>query len=203
MIKIRRKYLLVTTLLLSACFSNSYAIPVDINSLFVDQASVSLTSSVLGSASATDTFAPVEITMGSYQDPILSMGDSSISLSIYSTGAYGAPAPSGYVDGSMISVDLSSLRAALTYAGTTYVDIELWPLTTTLDYGTYDPGNGDFLVGWSEIISLDVSSYVQADASLNVELGGYLTTVPVPATFWLFGSGLIALAGVIRRRNKY
>ena len=102
----------------------------------------------------------------------------------------------------MISVDLSSLRAALTIEGTTYADIELWPLTTTLDYGMYDPGNGDFLIGWSEMISIDVSNYVQTDANLTVELGGYLTAVPVPAAIWLFGSGLIALVGFLRCRDN-
>lgn len=196
------KSIYIFVLLFSLFSASSHAVPIDINSLFVDTATVAVNSPLLGSATASDSFSPVEITMGYYQDPILFLGDSNLSLSIYSTGAFGAPAPSGYVDGNMISVDLSSLRAALTYQGTTYVDIEMWPLTTTLDYGVYDPGTGDFLVGWSEVISLDLSSYLQTEANMTVELGGYLTTVPVPAAFWLFGSGLIALAGFIRRRNN-
>lgn len=199
--KIKSVFVFSAALFINVFTTNSYSIPVDINSLYVDTASVSMSSSLLGTASASDTFAPIEITMGNYQDPIFSLGDSSFGLSIYSTGAFGAPAPSGYVDETMISVDLSSLRAALTYNGSTYVDIELWPLTTTLDYGTYNPGTGDFLVGWNETISIDVSSIFQTQADLTVELGGYLTTVPVPAAIWLFGSGLIALFGFVHSKK--
>ena len=63
--------------------------------------------------------------------------------------------------------------------------------------------------------AIDGSSYDSAvlgfivnDASYNFATGSWdagsfsTTAVPVPAALWLFGSGLMGLAGIIRRRKK-
>jgi hypothetical protein len=38
--------------------------------------------------------------------------------------------------------------------------------------------------------------------NFNFNLHGNMTVVPVPAAVWLFGSGLLGLAGVARRKKK-
>ncbi len=198
----------LNALLASAAFfftASATAAPVDIDTMFVDNAAATLTvGSTFGSlgpyTASTGITPPAEITMGSFQSSILNVSSSDFSLNIYSTDNYGASAPSGYVDGTAINVDFSSLRGELSYNSNVY-DFELWPLTTTLDYGTYTPGDSTFNIGWTDSLTIDLTSYFSTTASLDVNLQGYLTTVPVPAALWLFGSGLIALVGVSRRKN--
>ncbi|MBI3188890.1 MAG: hypothetical protein HYZ31_13630 [Gammaproteobacteria bacterium] len=186
--------------------SSANAAPLDIDSMFVNNAAATL--DINGSAfpppvTVSSTLPSVEITMGAYQPNIFSMGSTStIYLNIYSTSAYGMAAPSGFVDGNTISVDFSSLRVTGSYSTYSF-DVALWPLTTTLDYGSYDPITGDYIIGWSENFIIDVSSFFSVPANLDVSLSGYLTTVPVPAAFWLFGSGLIALFGFANSKKKH
>ena len=56
--------------------------------------------------------------------------------------------------------------------------------------------------------TLDYNAYVPDDGATNfgnvfygVHLSGTISSVPVPAAVWLFGSGLVGLAGVARRRK--
>lgn len=187
----------VAIIFLAICTSGANAAPIAINTMFVESASATL--NLFGAlppppVTATGAFNPaVEIAMGTYQDllnPILSVSQNGLTLSIYSTGSAGIPPPpSGYVDGNTITVDFSSLRARVTYLTNSF-DTALWPLTTTLDYGIYDPLTGDYIVGWHENFN-----FIVDNNTLNVSLSGYLNAVPVPAAFWLFGSGLIALFG--------
>lgn len=195
-------------LLASAAFlvtASASAAPVAIDTMFVDNASASLSIGSLGPYTAsTGINPPAEITMGSFQSSILNLSSGDFSFNIYSTGINGASAPSGTVDGSTITVDFSSLMGSLTYSGNTY-DFGLWPFTTPLDSGTYVPVDSTFDLGWSNNISIDVSTFfgsTSVPATLDVNLQGYLTTVPVPAALWLFGSGLIALFG-FSHRKKY
>lgn len=195
------------TLLLSLfALSSANAAPIAIDSMFVDYASATL--DINGAnppppVTVSGTLPSVEITMGAYQPNLFSVGSTStMYLNIYSTAAYGMNAPSGFVDGNTISVDFSSLRVTGTYSTYSF-DVALWPLTTTLDYGTYDPITGDYIIGWSENFIIDVSSFFSVPANLDVSLSGYLTTVPVPAAFWLFGSGFIALFGFANSKKKH
>lgn len=184
---------------------NLSAAPIAIDTMFVDNVAADLT---LGTGIFSETFSastgispPAEIMMGEFQNSILDVNSSGFDLNIYSTGLNGSPAPTGTVDGTIIDVDFSSLRGVLTYSGLTY-DFELWPLTTTLDYGVYDPGNGDFSIGWTDNFTIDLASVLLTPASLDVNLQGYLTTVPVPAAVWLFGSGIITMFGFSYRRRE-
>ena len=112
----------IKTLLRSAVFAlglisviTSHAAPVAIDSLFVDNAAVTLSSSTLGTDSASATLPSIEITMGSYQPSIFQVGSYPLTVNIYSAGPNSAP--SGYVDGTSINVDFSSLRASIDYYG--------------------------------------------------------------------------------------
>jgi len=182
--------------------TNATAASVAIDTMYVDSASAVLDLGLLGTSTASTAIAPpAEINMGTFQSSIFSMSGSGLDLAIYSTDAFGAVAPSGFVDGTTIDVDFSSLRANIMYGGSTY-DVELWPLTTSLSYGIYEPVGDIFNIGWTENLSLDLGGLLGSPATLDLSLQGSLTTVPLPAGVWLFGSGLIGLVGIARRRVR-
>jgi len=179
---------------------------VSIDTMYVEGASATLTSSTFGSFTTTSgTIAPpAEIIMGTYQNSILNISDitTGFNLNIYSTDAFGELAPSGAVNGTTVDVDFSSLRATMMYNSTSY-DFELWPLTTSLTYGNYVPVDNTFDIGWSENLVLDLTPFLQESATLDLSLQGYLTTaVPLPAAFWLFSMGLISLVGYASRGKR-
>ncbi len=123
-----------------APFSVTWAAPVNISSMLVNN--VSLTIHINGDgtyAFSGPVIPPVQINMGMYQNPIFTANASSPvtgSATIYSTSAYGMPAPSGTVDSSNLTnpvgVDFSSFRlgvnitSPITYA----FDVPAWPLIT-------------------------------------------------------------------------
>ena len=87
-------------------------------------------------------------------------------------------------------------------------DTELWPLTTTPSSSFYDQNTGEFSITWafSEDIMYDITSPFGDSSSsfstaFDLTISGTATVVPVPAAVWLFASGLIGLAGVMRRRT--
>ena len=99
-------------------------------------------------------------------------------------------APSGTTDGG---------------TGTITVDLNSWYMNWNGDYfrqgdiatGTYDAVTGGFDISWSALI---------VGGPFNGRLGYWnltgaadVSAVPVPAAIWLFGSGLIGLAGLARR----
>jgi len=189
------------------------AAPVAIDDLYIDsiELSVSLTTPPAGTLFSTgpQTIAPpIMIDMGVYQDPIVSGSlGSGITWKIYSTGDYGAPVPSGTVDGATgdIDVDLSSLR--LNISGIvnpslpSTFDVELWPVTTPATSGSYDPLDDSWSLLWSKTFSITVQDLGNIGGTIDLALGGTLTTVPVPAAVWLFGSGLLGLVGIARRKK--
>ncbi len=183
----------------------AYAAPVAIDSMFVDSTSISVTFNQYSFYSFSSSFAPVEISMGEYQDPLVRLTSGIKYLDIYTTGSFGAAAPSGFVDGNTINVDLSSLRVELGIKklGAMF-DVGLWPINTPSDIGVYDPLSGNYNLSWIQNFMVDnPGTNNDYYGNFKVQLGGYVTTsaVPVPAAFWLFGSGLIALAGVVRRKQ--
>ncbi|MBI3188889.1 MAG: VPLPA-CTERM sorting domain-containing protein [Gammaproteobacteria bacterium] len=185
--------------------SSSQAAPVAIDSMFVDSASFSVTVNSYSLYNFSRNFSPVEISMGEYQDPLLRLTSGIKYLDIYTTGSYGASSPSGFVDGTTINVDLSSLRVELGIKklGAMF-DVGLWPINTPSDIGVYDPLTGNYNLSWIQNFMVDnPGTNNDYYGNFTVQLGGYVTTsaVPVPAAFWLLGSGLIALAGVVRRKQ--
>ncbi len=190
-------------LFILAPFQALYAASVPIDTLSVD--TVSLKIAITGDGTynfSGPVIPPAVLTMGAYQDPIVG----GTNWKIYSTGAYGLPAPSGTVDGTAgsINVDFSSLRgqATVTILGSPYVlDVPLWPLTTPPAGGTYNSGTSAFTLNWSNNFNVTVNS-LPVSGTATVSLAGSVTTVPIPAAAWLFGSGLLTLIGVTRRTMK-
>ena len=185
-----------------APFGSSHAATVAIDSLLINSASLTIAIDGDGSRTYSSAVAPPAlITMGEYQDPIVELIGGRYSARIYSTGAFGMPAPSGNVDtvAGTINVDLSSLRASAT---TPYglFDMALWPITNPPSGGTYDSGTGAFVLTWSSPYSVLVGESI-INGTASISLSGTATVVPVPAALWLLGSGLLGLAGVARRRR--
>lgn len=211
---------LVTGIVILSLSSSVRAAIVDVSSLYVDTVSADIAiSGVVSTGASTSIVPPAEITMGSYQDPILAFSNSftggSFDGTIYSTGTFGSPVPAASVDtvlGEFSTVDLSSLRlgGTLTTGVATYsFDTELWPVTTPPSLTSYDAGSGAFSLSWifSDAISYDISTLLGSttgtyDTSFDLTISGYATVVPVPAAVWLFASGLIALTGFSRSRKR-
>lgn len=206
---------LFAAILLVAPFQASQAAILDVTSLSVDTLTANLTIGGLGSTGgSTSIMPPALITMGSYQDPILSFSDSfgsgSFEASIY-TSAIGGPAPSASVDtlaGNFASIDLQSLRIGAvmtTGLGTYSFDNPFWPFNTTPSGTLYDPMSGDFSLTWafSDTVSVynqNLNSYFDVNVDFDVSLSGQAAVVPLLAAVWLFVSGLLAVVGFVRRR---
>jgi len=102
----------------------------------------------------------------------------------------GFAAPTGDLTGSDLSLDLSSWTAY--WNGTSFNQGGM--INTTVD------GSGNFTASWTaEVIGGAFNGQIG-----SWEITGTVTApaeVPVPAAVWLFGSGLIGLAGIARRRK--
>ena len=195
---------LLALLFILAPFQALHAASVPIDTLSVD--TIGLTIAITGDGTYSfsgPVVPPAVVTMGTYQDPIVG----GTNWKIYTTSAFGKPAPSGSVDGvaGTINVDFSSLRAqaSITILGTPHVlDAPLWPLTTPPSGGTYNSGTNAFTLNWSNNFSVIVDGYIPVSGTATVSLAGNVTPVPLPATVWLFGSGLLGLIGIVRRKIK-
>lgn len=69
--------------------------------------------------------------------------------------------------------------------------------STPVVVNSYDPATGAFTASWDSVV---------VGGAFNGQLGnwtieGTMSAVPVPAAVWLFGSGLLGLAGIARRRK--
>lgn len=106
-------------------------------------------------------------------------------------------APSGTVDASGISVDMSSWFAQVDILG-------IGGGLTTVNQGGQASGfligeNG-FSMSWEPAPHLDLG-IVEGPTRWILEGTFEVAAVPVPAAAWLFGSGLVGLIGVARRRK--
>lgn len=198
--KLKKYYIGLSALLLSSLISPAtQAATIGINEVYVDQFTLTVTQISSGISGSYSQFItpPAQIIMGSYQTDIIQVSNGSNSASIYTSGDFGAAAPSGTVDdvAGTIAVDFSSLRANLTLGG--YVlDTELWPLTTVLDIGTFSPTDNSYSMSWLETINVSGLNY-----EIGVTLNGNVSLVPLPAAIWLIGSGLFTLVGFSARRR--
>jgi hypothetical protein len=203
-----RSWLWGSLLFCFAPFSVSHAATVAVDSLLINYASLNITVTggtllPVGSTTISGMVVPsVLINMGTYQNPIAQLGSGTQSAKIYSTGAYGMPAPSGSVNTltNTIDVDFSSLRANAKI-GLYTLDMAVPLITNPPSSGTYNSGTGDYALTWSNLFNLQVNGKTVI-GNATVSLSGKATLVPVPAALWLLGSGLLGLAGVARRRSE-
>ena len=100
-------------------------------------------------------------------------------------------AVTGDVTGGVLSLDLSSWTA--NWSLTPFNQGTGGPLAAT----TYNAVTGDFTADWSALV---VGGPYNGQTGIW-HITGNTQVVPVPAAIWLFGSGLLGLAGVARCRK--
>lgn len=150
----------------------------------------------------------ITIDMGVYTDPYFAVPAAigSATATFYSTGDFGDPVPTA-------TVDAMTDTAVADFTGM-YVDIAINPiftfttqLATDLVSGTYSEfGTADcplsqcmWLMWMENFTFIDING-ASWDVEMWVTMDGSVTVVPVPASVWLLGSGLLALVGAARRR---
>ena len=193
-----------------------HAAAVAIDSLSISNYSVSFSLTGMSPISRSGAIGPITVEMGSYQDPIFTSNSSGLGeWKIYSAGTAGAPPPpSGTVDAvaGTIEVDFSSLRGKFTiplFGSYAVFDLPLWPLTTPSTSNSYNASTDAYTLNWvnnfSKTISLGpISRTINGSASImlsgTVVAGPPVQQTPVPAAIWLFGSGMIGLGAMLRRK---
>ncbi len=198
------KALLGGMMMLSAGLAQAATVAVDtLDVLFVD---FSINISGLGNFQfAQGNISGVQIDMGTYQDPIVSVsetvGSNTFSATLFSTPDFGDPAPSATIDtvANTVSADFSSLYLAVDL-GPNFMFVMTAPVSVV--DGTYNPANNLAWLSWTETMTYTDPSGQEWTITLDALVDGKLTPVPVPAAAWLFGSGLLGLIGVARRRAR-
>lgn len=138
---------------------------------------------------------PGQLLMNDYQPigdlvPSILRGDQTYSL--FTSGFNGGPAPSAVIDGSSITVDLSSL-----FYGVSHGDhFEIWNIGGTAT-GTFDPDTLNFSLTWEHLLG-DRHKDDPATFSFQgkVITAGNPAPVPLAQAFVLFVTGLVILMGI-------
>ncbi|MEJ2687196.1 MAG: hypothetical protein P8124_08290 [Gammaproteobacteria bacterium] len=175
------------------------AATVDLGVLHVDQFSGTTVSPSIGSYSFT--FSPtLNLAMGGYAGTLFDQTDSQgVTVSLDSTSAYGGAPLSGTANAitGTLNLDLSSLYATVSYPGTLSYSGSIWSPTSSIRQNAYDASTGAFTYGWENTSTATVNG-IPTPVTYDITLhgSGTVSTVPVPAAVWLFGSGLLGLAGV-------
>lgn len=127
---------------------------------------------------------------------------SHLTFSIFSTsgGALNLPTPTGQTSGATMTADLQSLFAGVTSTGWSWVNSN--PSMASLNIGgiaggAFNEATTAFDISWTHAFT-----GIPFLTSGNFSLQGtaQLAAVPLPAAALLFGSGLIGLAGALRKK---
>lgn len=140
---------------------------------------------------------PGQLVMDDYQpigDIVPSITKGHRTFSLFTSGFNGAPAPYAVIDGSSITVDLSSL-----FFGVSRGDhFKVWNVGG-IATGTFNPYTQEFSLTWDHLFGNRHKSWTE-----SFSLQGHLVTVdaipvPLPATGLFFAAGFVVLMGVWRR----
>ena len=186
----------------------SNAVIIDVTKLNINSMYVSISSSYFPTQADTMAFSPPAVlNMGTYNGLLASVSfptsAGSVNLSIESTDFYGASPPSGTVDTSLGLIDLNLPDLRATVSGVVLGDFDLWnPSTSTIDSDSYNTATSEFAYGWNDAVTLRDAIYnIPGIVNYSILLNGTASTVPVLPALWLFGSGLLGLVGIARRKK--
>jgi hypothetical protein len=145
-----------------------------------------------------------QLVMGQFQ-PLPNVFDpitlSHLTFSIFTNngGALNLPAPTAQTSGATMTANLQSLFASVASTGWSWVNTN--PAMASLNIGglasgTFHDTTNAFNISWTHAFT-----GVPFLTSGNFSLQGtaQLAAVPLPASALLFGSGLLGLAGIMRR----
>ena len=176
----------------------------EVTQLDVTGGSISMNFGILGSITGNFT-ADGQLLMNQFQPPPNVFDPITIShltFSIFTSngGALNIPAPTAQTSGATMTADLQSLFAGVTSTGWSWVNTN--PLMASLNIGglasgTFNETTNAFNISWTHAFT-----GVPFLTSGNFSLQGtaQLAAVPLPAAALLFGSGLIGLAGAMRKK---
>lgn len=152
------------------------------------------------------------IKMGSFQsmteivDPIRKQ---CTTYSLFTSGMTGAPAPSATINGSSLSVDLSSLFFGWSRGS----EVRAWNIGG-LAQGLFNPETSEFSLSWNHLFERGAfkgehewSRKGGHDRSATFFLQGKAVgltpaPVPVPAAFLLFASGAMGVGGLAWKKRR-
>jgi hypothetical protein len=175
-----------------------------VTQLDITGGSVSLNFGSLGSVTGNFT-QNGQLVMGQYQplpNIFLPVNISHLTLSVFTSpgGALNLLAPSGQTSGSTMTANLTSL-----FAGLSSTQWSSWMTPATFGSlniggaasGTFNQATNAFNISWTHPFT-----GVPFLTSGNFSLQGtaQLAAVPLPAAALLFGSGLLGLVGIIRKK---
>ena len=176
----------------------------EVTQLDITGGSISLNFGSLGSINGNFT-ADGQLVMNQFQ-PLPNIFDpitiSHLTFSIFTNngGALNLPAPTAQTSGATMTANLQSLFAGVTSTGWSWVNTN--PAMASLNLGglatgTFNDTTNAFNISWTHAFT-----GVPFLTSGNFSLQGtaQLAAVPLPAAALLFGSGLIGLAGALRRK---
>lgn len=130
---------------------------------------------------------------------------SHLTFSIFSSngGALNLPAPTGQTSGATLTANLQSLFAGMTGTGWAgLLTAPQTPPTTSFNIGgiatgSFNESTNAFDVSWTRPFT---GIPYLTSGTFSLQGTAQLAAVPVPAAAWLFGSGMIGLAGLARRK---
>jgi len=130
---------------------------------------------------------------------------SHLTFSIFTSngGVLNLPAPTGETSGAALTANLQSLFAGVTSTGWGWVNTN--PLMASLNIGGNAAGSFNELTNAFDISWTRSFSGVPFLTSGTFTLQGtaQVAAVPLPGALFLFGSGLIGLAGAMRKRLNF
>jgi hypothetical protein len=175
-----------------------------VTQLDITGGSISMNFGILGSITGNFT-ADGQLLMNQFQPPPNVFDPITIShltFSIFTSngGALNIPAPTAQTSGATMTADLQSLFAGVTSTGWSWVNTN--PLMASLNIGgiasgTFNETTNDFNISWTRAFT---GVPFLTSGSFSLQGTAQLAAVPLPAAALLFGSGLIGLAGAMRKK---
>ena len=144
------------------------------------------------------------ILMGQYQpapDIVSPITKGHRSFSLFTSGVNGAAAPSATIDGSSITVDLSSLFFGVSRGDS----LRAWNIGG-IAHGIFNPATSEFMLSWNHVFGNDSfkegHEWSHDDQAARFFLQGKAVgidqaPVPLPAGLVLFLTGLMGVAGFV------
>jgi hypothetical protein len=176
----------------------------EVTRLDITGGSINLNFGILGSITGNFN-ADGQLLMNQFQPPPNIFDPITIShltFSIFSSsgGALNLPTPTGQTSGATMTADLQSLFAGVTSTGWSWVNTN--PAMASLNIGglaggSFNETTNAFDISWTRAFT---GVPFLTSGTFSLQGAAQVAAVPLPAAALLFGSGLIGLAGVLRKK---
>ncbi len=176
----------------------------EVTQLDITGGSINLDFGILGNITGNFT-ADGQILMNQFQPPPNIFDPITIShltFSIFSSsgGALNLPAPTGQTSGATMTANLQSLFAGVTSTGWSWVNTNSQMASLNIGGiagGSFNDTTNAFDISWTRTFT---GVPFLTSGTFSLQGAAQVAAVPLPAAALLFGSGLIGLAGVLRKK---